>query len=395
MTRKLSFRFNFKVGFRTGGITLSPIKDFQEKAEKAGAISLAQGVPKFSIPSGVWEAAISAIRRGLVDSYGPYRGIAPLRKEIAAWHLAEEGVSYDPHSEVLVTGGALQAMTATFLALLPIDSELIIPTPAYFPFLHLPKVCGIRPVSVPLQGGGWRPEISKIRKAITPQTGGILLTNPNNPTGTVYREEELEEILRLTEKYDLLVFVDEAYRYCVYEDRYTSLGRFERYRERIIRVMSFSKAFALSGWRVGYLLAPPSVVAEIAKVYDMMATASASLPAQYAALAALSDFPDLPVTFAKILRKRRALMSSRLRKLSPFLVSEEPAGAYYFFARILNELDDLTFTERLLEEVGVAVVPGSAFGEEGRGFVRLSFGAEEEEIKEAFDRLERYFKIED
>jgi len=376
---------------KTAGIEFSPIKKIQAEAERMGAISLAQGIPKFLPPSGVRRAAAEAIEQGKADFYGPPQGIEPLRKKLAARHLSEENVFYDPNSEVLVTAGALQGMVAALLAFLSFGDELIIPSPSYFPFLNLPKVLGVKPVFVPLRGTDWRPKILDIKEAVTPRTKGILLCHPNNPTGTVYTKNELEEILKLAEGYDLLVFVDEVYRYFVYGCNYPSLGGFERYRDRIIRVMSFSKAFSLSGWRVGYLLADKSLATEILKVHEMMTTASASLPAQYAALAAVSDFPGLPLSFAEILGRRRERMRSRLERLSSVFEFEEPVGAYYFFARLRDEEDDRAFCRRLLREAGVALVPGSAFGEEGRGFVRISFAAKEEEIDEAFDRLDGYF----
>lgn len=378
--------------FKTEEIEFSPIKRLQAEAEKEGAVSLAQGIPKFLPPLGIRKAAVAAIERGYADFYGPPQGIEPLRKKIAAWHLSEEKAFYDPDAEIIITAGALQGVTAALATLLSPGDELLVPSPSYFPFLNLPKVLGIRPVPVPLRGDGWHLRISDLEKAISPKTAGILLAHPNNPTGTVYSEEELEAILKLAERRNFFVFVDEVYRYFVYpsETKYPSLGKFRRYRNRIIRIMSFSKAFALSGWRVGYLLADQKVSTEIMKVHEMMTTASASLPAQYAALAALSDFPNLPFEFAEILLRRRERMRKRLEKLTSVFTFEEPSGAYYFFVKLLKEGDDRAFCERILKEAGVALVPGSAFGEGGRGFVRLSFAAKEGEIDEAFDRLENY-----
>lgn len=406
--------------FKTEKIEFSPIKAIQAEAEREGAVSLAQGIPKFLPPLGIRKAAAEAIERGYADFYGPPRGIASLRKKIAARHLSEENAFYDPDTEIIITAGALQGVSAALIALFSAEDELVIPSPTYFPFLNLPKVLGIKPVFVPLGSNNWRLRISDLKGAINPKTRGILLCHPNNPTGTVYSEEELEVILKLAKKHDLFVFVDEVYRYFVYpahtkdaraergrqfvypsqnhlrggrmdsSEVYTSLGKFRQYRDRLIRVMSFSKAYALSGWRVGYLLAEKQASKEIMKVHEMMTTASASLPAQYAALAALSDFPNLPLEFAETLRRRRERMRKRLEKLSSVLSFREPAGAYYFFAKILSGEDDRDFCERVLKEAGVALVPGSTFGEEGGGFVRLSFAAKEGEIDEAFDRLERY-----
>jgi len=378
------------MSFKTETVEFSPIKRFQAEAERVGAVSLAQGIPKFLPPLGIRKAAVVAIERGQADFYGPPQGIKLLRAKIAAQHLAEEGMFYNPDTEVIVSAGALQGMATALLTILSPGDELIIPSPTYFPFINLPKVLGIKPVFVPLVGDDWRLRISDLEKAVSSKTVGILLVHPNNPTGTVYSCDELEAILKIAEKHDLFVFVDEVYRYFVYDTPYPNLGKFRQYRNRIIRVMSFSKAFALSGWRVGYLLADKWVSGELLKTHEMTTTASASLPAQYAALAALSDFPNLPFEFAEILKKRRERMGKRLEKLNSIFASKKPSGAYYFFARLLAGEDDRSFCERILNEAGVALVPGSTFGEGGKGFVRFSFAAKEGEIDEAFDRLERY-----
>lgn len=372
------------------GLQFSPIKAIQAEAEARGLISLAQGIPKFDLPLGIRQAAIQAIEEGKVDFYGPPRGIPELRKKISERHLHEEGFFYDPESEVLVTAGALQALTAVLLTLLSPGDEMIIPTPTYFPFLGLPGAMGIKSVFVPLRGRDWKLSSSDLRAAITPKTTALLLCHPNNPTGTVYAPEELEKILQIAREHDLLLIVDEVYRYFLYDTRYVSLGKFRQDKPRVIRLMSFSKAYALSGWRVGYLLANAPLAEEILKVHEMIVTASASLPAQYAALSALTDFPDLPREFAGVLLARRERMQKRLEKLSSVFGFSEPKGAYYFFVHLRKGDDDVSFSRELLDKAGVAVVPGSIFGPGGEGHLRLSFAAKEEEIDEAFDRMEKY-----
>lgn len=378
--------------FKTRGIKFSPIKEIQGKAEERGAVSLAQGIPRFLLPRGIRQAAVRAVEEGKADFYGPPRGIGELRKKISERHLAEERIFYDPEAEILVTAGALQGLSATLLALLSPGDELIIPTPTYFPFLNLPMVMGIKPVFVPLQGSNWEISLADLKKAITAKTKAILLCHPNNPTGTVYSREELAEIIGIASKHDLFLIVDEVYRYFVYELPYVSLGEFHDDKPRIIRLMSFSKAYSLSGWRVGYLIADREVAEEILKVHEMMVTASASLPAQYAALSALSDFPDLPHDFAGVLSSRRERMHQRLRNLSSIFKFSKPQGAYYFLVRIRSGEDDISFAQELLEKAGVAVVPGSTFGPGGEEHLRLSFAAREKEIEEAFDLMEVFFE---
>lgn len=383
----------------------SPIKTIQAEAEKRGAVSLAQGIPKFLPPLEVRRAAAAAIEQGLTDFYGPPRGLPELCKQISERHLSEERVFYNPETEVLVTAGALQGLSAALLTLFSPGDELIVPTPSYFPFLNLPKVQGIKLVRVPLQGPDWRLRVGDLKAAITPRTRGILLCHPNNPTGTVYTRDELAKIIKTARDKDLWILVDEVYKYFTYDTPYsrsehgalapyTSLAEFKNDKGRIVRLMSFSKAFSLSGWRVGYLLAEARVANEIAKVHEMMTTASASLPAQYAALSALTDVPELPKKFREILAGRGRKMQRRLEKLKDYFEFSHPEGAYYFFVRLKNGGSDVGFAKRLLEKAGVAVVPGSTFGLAGKGYLRLSFAAKEGEIDEAFDRLEQYLRLE-
>lgn len=377
--------------YKTKDIQFSPIKRIQAEAEERGAVSLAQGIPRFLPPLGVRRAAMAAIEEGKADFYGPPQGIPELRQEISEWHLSNEKVFYDPEKEILVTAGALQGMSAALTALLSPGDELLIPSPSYVPFLNLPKVLGIKPVFVPLNPPHWRLRRADLKGAVTPKTKGIILCHPNNPTGTVYTRSELEEIADLAKKHDLWIFSDEVYRFFVDPKiPYVPLGEIKSARPRLIRIMSFSKAFSLSGWRVGYLMAEHFVTSEIFKAHEMMTTAGASLPAQYAALSALGDFPDLPNQFNQLLISRRERMRRRLQNLSPHFEFTAPQGAYYFFVKSKDTYDDLALARRFLEEAGVATVPGSAFGPGGEGYLRLSFAAKEGEIEEAFDRLERY-----
>jgi aminotransferase len=377
---------------KTKDIPFSPIKDIQQQAEARGAVSLAQGIPRFLPPLEVRRAAIAAIEEGKADFYGPPRGILDLRQKISEWHLSREKVFYDPEKEVLITAGALQGMSAALATLLSPGDELLIPSPSYSPFLNIPKVLGVKPVFVPLKPPDWRLRIADLKRAITPRTKGIIICHPNNPTGTVYTRSELEEIADLAKRHGFWIFTDEVYRFFVDpEVSYTPLGEIGSARSKLVRLMSFSKAFSLSGWRVGYLLADAPIAREIVKVHEMTVTAGASLPAQYAALAALGDFPHIPEQFSRILISRRERMRRRLQKLAEYFEFQVPEGAYYFFVKLKGVGSDIDFARRLLEEAGVAVVPGSAFGPGGEGYLRLSFAAKEDEIEEAFDRLERYF----
>lgn len=376
--------------FKTKNIKFSPIKEIQQEAEELGAVSLAQGIPKFLPPLAVRRAAAQAVEQGLADFYGHPRGLPALRKKISERHLSEERVFYDPESEVLVTAGALQGLSAALATLLSPGDELIVLTPSYFPFLNLPPVLGIKPVYTPLKTSGWTLDADSLKRAISSKTRGILICHPNNPTGTVYSKKDLEEIMTVARKNDLWVFVDEVYRYFTYGTPYTSMASFEQDKNRVIRIMSFSKAFSLSGWRVGYVLSESPVVNEISKVHEMMVTASASLPAQYAALSALEDAGDLPHRFGEILKARGRRMEKRLERLGEFFEFSHPKGTYYFFVKLKKERDDVSFAQEILKDAGVAVVPGSTFGEVGRGYLRLSFAAKEGEIDEAFDRLERH-----
>src|SRR3989304_7534524 len=236
--------------FKTKDIPFSPIKEIQEKAEARGAISLAQGIPRFLPPLEVRRAAMAAIEEGKADFYGPPRGIPDLRRKISEWHLSREKVFYDSGKEVLVTAGAMQGMGAALATLLSPGDELLIPSPSYFPFLNIPKILGVKPVFITLAPPDWRLRMTELKRAINPRTKGIIICHPSNPPGTVYTKPELEEIADLAERHGFWIFTDEVYRFFIDpEVSYTSLGEIGAARPRLVRLMSFSKSFSLSGWR--------------------------------------------------------------------------------------------------------------------------------------------------
>lgn len=386
---------------RTKDLRLSVIKQMELRASKfPDAISLAQGVPSFDTPSCIKRRVERALRDGVVARYSLSPGLPELRELIEVC-LARENMFYDWQKEIVVTAGSIEGITATILAITNPGDEVIIPEPTYTSYREVIVLAGCVPVFVPLhEENGWAFELEKYEQAITPKTKAIFYCNPNNPTGTTYTKEQLLGLARLAEKHNLFLISDEVYKDLVFDEaeKLFSLAEIPALRKRVIRLFSFSKTYAMTGWRVGYLHSDQSIVAEILKVHDSLVTC-APVVSQYAAMGALETAEDDVARFNECYRSRRDLLCSRLDALSEFFQYQKPTSAYYVFPKVLRA--DLfeesgEFPESLswrtalglLASVQVVTVPGVAFGRNGEGHIRLSFGKTEEEINRAFDRIE-------
>lgn len=359
-------------------------------------ISLAQGIPSFDTPDVVKKAAIKALNKGLVAKYSLTYGLPELRETIEE-KLAEEGMYYDFENEIVVTAGSIEAITASLVTIIDgKKNEIILFSPSYASYAEAVKVAGGKPVFVNLdEKNGWSIDIALLAKKITVNTAGMLFANPNNPTGTVIPKEDLLKIAELAEKKKFYIISDEVYKDFLY-DEYDgqvlfSLAQLPQLRKRVIRVFSLSKAYAMTGWRIGFVHSDEEVIKEIVKVHDAMVTC-APVISQYAAIAAL-DFADKDIErFRKEYAHRRDIVMAHLDELSEFFDYHRPSGAYFLFPRLLPKRDSWQFAQDLLEKEGVAVVPGVAFGPNGESHVRISFGRTEQDIDRAFDRIKHYFK---
>lgn len=377
---------------RIKNLQLSLIKQIEMRAAKyPDVISLAQGIPSFDTPACIKKCVIKALRAGATAKYSLSPGLPELRKMIEI-SLAKENMFYDWQKEIIVTAGSIEAITAAILAISQPGDEIILPSPTYASYKEVITLAGCTPVFVPLnETAGWTLESDKFKKAITSKTRAILFCNPNNPTGTVYGQEQLTALAELAKKHDLFIISDEVYKDFVYETgkKIFSLAELPDLRRRVIRTFSFSKSYAMTGWRVGYIHSDESVVSEILKVHDCLVTC-APVISQYAAMGALEMGERAVVNFKEHYKRRLDLICSRLDKLNKFFHYIKPNSSYYVFPKILNNSDSLALTLEILDKVRVAVVPGIAFGSNGEGHLRLSFGRTEEQINIAFNRLEKF-----
>lgn len=403
---------------RTKNLQLSVIKQMELRA--AGypdVISLAQGIPSFDTPAGIKRRVERALKDGVVAKYSLSPGLPELREMIEI-SLAKENMYYDWEKEIIVTAGAIEAISAAILAISQPGDEIILLSPSYASYKEIVSLAGCAPIFVPLnEAAGWAFELTEFEKAITAKTRAVLYCNPNNPTGTVYDREQLIGLAKLAAKHGFFIISDEVYKDFIYHnaEKMFSLAELPEMRQRVIRIFSFSKAYAMTGWRVGFIHGDEAVISEILKVHDSLVTC-APVISQYAAMGALEMGESDIARFKKQYEERRDLICSRLDKLSGFLSYVKPNSAYFVFPKIHfnppakgglgrlisspidkavknNRIDSFALALDLLDKVQVAVVPGVAFGPNGQGHIRLSFGRTEAQISGAFDRLERYFKI--
>ena len=381
---------------RTQKINLSPIKQIELMAAKIpDVISLAQGIPSFDTPEVIKKATIKALNNGLVAKYSLTYGLPDLRETIEE-KLAEDGMYYDFENEIVVTAGSIEAITASLITIIDgKKNEIILFSPSYTSYAEAVKVAGGKPVFVNLdEKSGWSLDLEGLMKKVTANTAGILFANPNNPTGTVFSKADLLKI-ELAEKKKFYIITDEVYKDFLYEEyagqTLSSLAQIPELRKRVIRVFSLSKAYAMTGWRIGFVHSDEEVIKEIVKVHDAMVTC-APVISQYAAMAAL-DFADEDMArFRSEYARRRVVTMGHLDDLSDFFTYQKPNGAYFVFPKLLPKRDSWKFAYELLEKAHVAVVPGAAFGPNGEGHLRISFGRTEKDIDRAFERIQRYFK---
>ncbi|MEI6587388.1 MAG: pyridoxal phosphate-dependent aminotransferase [Candidatus Moraniibacteriota bacterium] len=391
---------------RTKNLRLSVIKQMELRASKfPDVISLAQGVPSFDTPECIKRRVELALKNGVVAKYSLSPGLSELR-ELIETKLAEEGMFYDFEKEIIVTAGSIEGITATLFAITNPGDEVIIPEPTYTSYREVILLAGCQPVFVSLdEEKGWAFELEKYETAITKKTKAIFYCNPNNPTGTIYSKEQLMGLVELAKKHDLYLISDEVYKDFIFDsgEKIFSLAQLPELRKRVIRLFSFSKSFAMTGWRVAYLHTDESIAKEILKVHDSLVTC-APVISQYAAMGAL-EMGDKDIKFFnREYKKRRDLICRRLDKLSHIFSYVKPTSAYYVFPRILKndfdfgELKDCPdslswrFAIGLLERAQVATVPGVAFGPSGEGHIRMSFGRSEKDINRAFDRMDEIFR---
>lgn len=363
-------------------------KFFDLAAGMEGVISLGVGEPDFVTPWNIREASILSLEQGYT-SYTANAGLIELRNEISGYLKEVTSIDYDPKSELLVTVGASQALDIALRAIVNPGDEVIVIEPSFVSYASLVSLAGGVPVSVQTSGDmEFKLQPEELEKAITEKTKAIILCSPNNPTGTLLVKEELERLAEIIEKHDLIVISDEIYAELTYDDVYTSFVSIAGMAERTILISGFSKGFAMTGWRLGYVAAQPELLSAMLKIhqYSMMC---APTMAQFAAIEAMKNGKEDVLHMKKSYRQRRNLFVAALNEIG--LTCHVPGGAFYAFPSIKKtNLTSEEFAEQLLIEEKVAVVPGSVFGECGEGFIRCSYATSLEQLQEALKRMQRF-----
>ncbi len=376
----------------TSTIEVSVIKQIELLAKQnKDVISLAQGTPSFFTSAHIKQAVKRAMDQNLTDKYTAGYGIEPLRAAIAKKVKRDNGIAVSP-SQVIVAHGAMEAMMAIFLSILDPQDDILMPSPNYNPHITQIRIAlrGRSPIYVPMEETkeGWLLNTESLEKAITPQTRAIVICNPSNPTGKVYSKKELTDIIKIARKHDLIIISDEMYENFVYDGKkHVSIASLHSAGSKIISVFGVSKSYAMTGWRIGYIVASQPLIDRIFKVHDAIVTCPAA-PSQYAALSALEG-KNVYDEYKKAYVRRRKIVEEELAK-TPFLQSTPIQGAYYAFPKITKPVDDRKFAVELIKQAKVAVVPGSPFGPGGENHIRISFGCEDDVLRQGLRRLVNY-----
>lgn len=352
-------------------------------------ISLGIGEPDFNPPTHVLEAASQAMKKGETH-YSPVTGLLELREALARKTKRDYGLSYDPESEILLTVGATEAVFSSLLALVNSGDEVLIPDPGFLCYMPAVLLAEGKPVMMPLkEDNGFRLNAELVMSLVTDKSRVILLNSPHNPTGTVLSYDDLASLAKLAVERDLIVISDEVYEKITYDGaKHFCMATFPGMRERTLVVNSFSKTYAMTGFRVGYMMGPQELVASVMLAHQFV-VACVSRPAQHAALAALEGPQDFVQDMVREFDRRRKLMYSRLKEME-IVRCTLPKGAFYMFPNIQEaKMSSVEFSKFLLKEARVAAVPGSSFGENGEGYLRLSYATSYEKIEEAMNRIEK------
>ncbi len=383
--------YNKVLSERVKNIKPSGIRKFFDIAnEMEGVISLGVGEPDFQTPWSIRDAAIASLEKGHTR-YTSNWGLLELREALAQYQKRRFGLTYDPRNEVVVTVGGSEAIDIAIRALVNPGDEVLIPEPSFVCYTPIVDLTG--GVSVPIvtrEEDNFRLTASALREKITPKTKMLILPFPNNPTGGVMRREHLEKIAEVLRGTDIMVLSDEIYSELTYSSNHVSIASLEGMWERTIVVNGFSKSYSMTGWRLGYACAPEPILSQMTKIHQF-AIMCAPSTSQYAAIEAVRHCDGQIRMMVEEYDMRRRLMVNAFNKMG--LSCFEPEGAFYVFPCIKSTgMTSEEFCEKLLFSQKIAVVPGSAFGDSGEGYVRVSYSYSIEHILEALKRIELFIK---
>lgn len=365
-------------------------KFFDIVNEMKDAISLGVGEPDFDTPWHIRDEGIYALERGRTF-YTSNAGLKDLREEIANYLKRTQGIHYNPDNEILVTVGGSEAIDIGLRAIINPGDEVIIPQPSYVSYEPCAILAGAKPVIIDLKAENeFRLKPDELLNAITDKTKILILPYPNNPTGAIMEKEDLEAVARIIKEKDILVMSDEIYAALTYKGKHVSIASLDGMKERTILINGFSKAYAMTGWRLGFACAPKEITAQMTKIHQY-AIMCAPTTSQYAAVSALRNGDNDVEAMRQSYNQRRRFLLNAFKEMG--LECFEPYGAFYVFPCIKEfNMTSEEFATKLLMEEKVAVVPGTAFGECGEGFVRISYAYSLENLKEALSRIENFIK---
>ncbi|MDC7292396.1 MULTISPECIES: aminotransferase class I/II-fold pyridoxal phosphate-dependent enzyme [unclassified Butyrivibrio] len=377
------------IGSKVVDIKPSGIRKFFDIVhETEGAISLGVGEPDFDTPWHIRDEGIYSLEKGRTF-YTSNSGLIELRKEVSNYIKRTQGIDYDPMSEVFITVGGSEAIDLAFRAMIDPGDEVLIPQPSYVSYEPCAILADAKPVIIELkEENEFRLTAEEVLEKVTDKTKILVLPFPNNPTGAIMEKEDLEKIAKVVIEKDLYVLSDEIYGELSYKSKHVSIASLPGMRERTILINGFSKAYAMTGWRLGYACGPEVIMKQMVKIHQY-AIMCAPTTSQYAAVEALKNGDeDVKVMREEYNRRRRYLLNEFKRLGLPCF---EPYGAFYVFPCIKKfGMSSDEFCTRLLQEEKLAVVPGSAFGDCGEGYIRISYAYSLENLKTAMGRLERF-----
>jgi len=380
---------------RSKQVGLSGIREIFEKAQTIpDVIRLEFGEPDFDTPENIKSAAIKAINSGKTK-YTSSAGLPELRSAISAKLSRENGVDYNPKSEVVVTAGATSALNLALLSAVDAGDEVLIPDPGWATYSHAVQVVGAKPVPYPLkESNDYAFERNTAEKLVTPKTRAILICTPSNPTGAILPRSNIKEISEFAIERNLFVLSDEVYEKFLYRDgsndrvEHVSIASLPEMKDRTVTINAFSKTYAMTGWRLGYAAAPEALSTAMTKINATQASCVSSI-SQYAALEALTGPQDSVSRMISAFAKRREVLVAGIDELPGFFCPM-PKGAFYAFPNISGtEINSHSLAMKIVEDAHVAVVPGSAFGSQGENHLRLAYANSLENIEEALRRIRR------
>ena len=374
-------------------VTIKPSgirKFFDIVSEMEDAISLGVGEPDFDTPWHIRDEGIYSLEKGRTF-YTSNAGLKQLREEIAHYLRRRYQVSYDPLHEIMITVGGSEAIDIALRAMVNPGDEVLIPQPSYVSYEPCAVLAGAKPVIIPLKAENeFRLTAQELLDAITEKTKILILPYPNNPTGAIMEREDLEAIAKIVEEKDLFVISDEIYSELTYKGNPVSITQIPGMRERTVLINGFSKAYAMTGWRLGYACGPKIIIEQMLKIHQF-AIMCAPTTSQYAAVQALRHCDEDIERMREEYDLRRRFIVNRLNSMG--LSCFEPEGAFYVFPSIArSKLSSDEFCKRLLMEQKVAVIPGNAFGASGEGFVRISYSYSMAHLTEALQRINRFLE---